>query len=82
MFVGRGSVLAALLASGTAGSSVEPLQASYPAACVYEAATGRRLRAWPLSASSWGLALAPDGRSVAVAERDGTVDLFRVDLAR
>ena len=67
-----------LIAADEVMASGQPLDPSHPAICVYEVATGKRLYAWDLSAPCWAIALAPDGRHVAAAKQDGTVDILRL----
>jgi RNA polymerase sigma factor (sigma-70 family) len=67
-----------LIAADEVAGSGKPLDPSHPAVCVYELATGKRLHDWELSAPSWAIALAPDGRHIAAAKQDGTVDIFRL----
>jgi WD40 repeat protein len=49
-----------------------------PAVCVYDVTSGHRLHEWDLSAPCWAIALAPDGRHVAAAQRDGVTVIFRL----
>jgi len=53
-------------------------QPSKPAVCVYELASGKRLHEWDLSVPCWAIALAPDGRHLAVAQRDGITLILRL----
>jgi WD40 repeat protein len=71
-----------LIAADEVMTSGKPLDPSRPAVCVYEVATGKRLHEWNLSAPCWAIALAPDGRHVAAAKQDGTVDILRLPPAR
>ncbi len=71
-----------LIAADEVMTSGKPLDPSRPAVCVYEVATGKRLHAWDLSAPCWAIALAPDGRHVAAAKQDGTVDILRLTPGR
>jgi len=71
-----------LIAADEVMGSGKPLVPSHPAVCVYEVATGKRLHEWPLSASCWAIALAPDGRHLAAAKQDGLVDILRLPPAR
>ncbi|MFI5454320.1 MAG: sigma-70 family RNA polymerase sigma factor [Isosphaerales bacterium] len=57
-------------------------QPSKPAVCVYDVASGRRLHEWDLSAPCWAIALAPDGRFVAAAQRDGVTVILRLPTAQ
>jgi hypothetical protein len=70
-----------LIAADEVMTSGKPLDPSCPAVCVYEVASGKRLHAWDLSAPCWAIALAPDGRHVAAAKQDGTVDILRLTPA-
>jgi RNA polymerase sigma factor (sigma-70 family) len=54
---------------------------SKPAVCVYELASGKRLHEWDLSVPCWAIALAPDGRHVAAAQRDGITLILRLPTA-
>ena len=54
------------------------LKASRPAVCVYDVATGDRLHAWEMTVPCWAIAMAPDGRHVAVARRDGLTLILRL----
>ncbi len=53
-------------------------KASWPAVCVYDVATGARLHGWEMTVPSWAIAMAPDGRHVAVARRDGLTLILRL----
>ncbi len=53
-------------------------QPSKPAVCVNELASGKRLQEWDLSVPCWAIALAPDGRHVAAAQRDGVTLILRL----
>ena len=46
--------------------------------CVYDVVSGDRLYGWDLSAPCWAIALAPDGRHVAAAQRDGITLILRL----
>jgi WD40 repeat protein len=51
---------------------------SRPAICVYDVASGQRLHQWNLSVPCWSIALAPDGRHVAAAQRDSLTLILRM----
>jgi hypothetical protein len=53
-------------------------QPSKPAVCVYELASGERLHEWDPSVPCWAIALAPNGRNVAAARRDGITLTLRL----
>ena len=53
-------------------------QPSKPAVCIYHVASGRRLQESDLSVPSWAIALAPDGRHVAAAQRGGITVILRL----
>jgi RNA polymerase sigma factor (sigma-70 family) len=49
-----------------------------PAICVYDVTSGDRLHEWDISVPCRAIALAPDGRHVAAARRDGTTLILRL----
>ena len=51
---------------------------SQPAICVYDVPSGQRLHRWDISVPCWRIALAPDGRHVAVARQDGITLILRI----
>ena len=53
-------------------------QPSRPAICVYDVVSGDRLHEWDLSVPCWAIALAPDGRHVAAAQRYGITLILRL----
>ena len=53
-------------------------QPSRPAICVYDVASGERLHEWDIPVPCWAIALAPDGRHVAAARRDGITLILRL----